>query len=213
MDNNKNEIAEASEALILASIQAVILEAQLITLVMESNQLMRALGAVRCLGLSSWCIGAGVIRNLVWDHLHSFEVQTPAADIDVVFFDGTDLSEKSERILENKLSLMEPSFNWELVNQASVHRWLTLETGVAVPPFLSLTEGVASWPEIATCVGVTLTDAGKVEIIAPHGLSDLFEMIVRWNPKCISYSAFAARVLQKNFTERWPRVKIFFAEN
>jgi len=45
---------------------------------------------------------------------------------------------------------------------------------------MSLIEGVASWPEIAT-VAVTLTPSGSIEVIAPHGLDDLFDMVVRWN--------------------------------
>jgi hypothetical protein len=31
---------------------------------------MAQLRAVRSLGLASWCIGAGAVRNLVWDALH-----------------------------------------------------------------------------------------------------------------------------------------------
>jgi uncharacterized protein len=184
------------------------LEAQLAAFVAKSSSLMRALEAARSLGLSSWCIGAGAVRNVVWDQLHCFEAETPAEDMDLVFFDDNDLSQELERLLENRLSLAEPSFNWEVVNQAGVHRWLQPYAGKKSQPFRSLAEGIASWPEVATCVGVTLTGSRNIEVIAPHGLADLFEMVVRWNPRHVSRSVYAERVAKKRFAERWPQVRV-----
>ncbi len=177
-------------------------------LVASSDPTMRALRAVRCLGLASWCIGAGAIRNLVWDHLHGFTTPTMAEDVDMVFYDASDLSVDLERRLETRLRQIQPEFNWEVVNQAAVHRWLRPAFGQAAKPFQSLAEGIASWPEVATCVGTTLTDSGTVEIIAPHGLTDLFDMIVRWNPARASRETFMNRVASKRFSERWPRVQV-----
>jgi hypothetical protein len=184
------------------------LEAQLIALVTKSHRLMRALAAARALKLSSWCIGAGVVRNLVWDHLHGFEVETPSADLDLVFFDEARVSNEFERQLERTLSVQEPGFKWEVVNQAGVHRWLAGPAGQPVAPFRSLAEGVASWPEVATCVGVSLSEDGRVGVIAPHGLDDLFGMVVRWNPTRVSSAVYAERVAAKRFDLRWPKVRV-----
>lgn len=49
------------------------LREQLISIVRASAWFMPALEAVRSLHLNSWCIGAGAVRNLVWDHLHGYE--------------------------------------------------------------------------------------------------------------------------------------------
>lgn len=114
------------------------LEARLARLAAESSSLMRALKAARSLGLSSWCIGAGVVRNLVWDHLHGFKAETPAEDIDFVFFEPSNLSPELELHLEGKLSQAEPSFNWEAVNQAAVHTWLKPSATQEPQPFGSL---------------------------------------------------------------------------
>jgi len=43
---------------------------QLRAIAQSSLPLMQALAAARGLGLASWCIGAGAVRNRVWDHLH-----------------------------------------------------------------------------------------------------------------------------------------------
>lgn len=184
------------------------LEARLAALVAQSDTLMRALQAARSLELASWCIGAGAVRNLVWDHLHGFETEAPSEDIDLVFFDSGQASHEFERALEAKLAATEAGFNWEVVNQATVHLWVTSHANRAGQPFQSLAEGIASWPEVATCVGVTLTESGKIEVIAPYGLTDLFEMVIRWNPTRVSSEVFADRVCRKRFAERWPQVKV-----
>jgi hypothetical protein len=169
---------------------------------------MQALRAARSLGLVSWCIGAGAVRNLVWDHLHGFEVPTKPEDVDLVFYEAADLSQDLERTLESKLAQAAPEFKWEVVNQAAVHKWLNPQVKQRVEPFRSLLEGVASWPEVATCVGVSLASSGQIEVVAPHGLTDLFEMVVRWNPTRVSKEVYQGRVAKKRFSERWSRVKV-----
>ena len=188
--------------------EAASLEAQLITLVSRSDTIMRALKAASALGLASWCIGAGAIRNLVWDHLHAFEHHTPPQDIDLVFHDASDLTPRRERFLALALAQKEPGLQWDVVNQARVHHWFPAFPGRPVGPLRSLVEGVASWPEVATCVGVTLNASGRLDVIAPYGLDDLFDMIVRWNPQRVTREVFLERVMKKRFVERWPNVKV-----
>lgn len=184
------------------------LEVKLITLVTESSVTMSALRAVRELRLPSWCIGAGAIRNLVWDHLHRFERATEPDDVDLIFYEPGNLSQDFEQSLGLALSSKMPSLKWDIVNQARVHHWLQSAHGRSAEPLQSLREGVASWPEVATCVGVTLTESEQIEVLAPHGLQDLFEMIIRWNPERVSREVFMNRVAQKRFVERWPRVRV-----
>ena len=38
-----------------------------------------------CVDLPDWFVGAGAIRNTVWDYLHGYTVPTPLADVDVAF--------------------------------------------------------------------------------------------------------------------------------
>jgi hypothetical protein len=83
---------------------------------------MAALRAVRSLGLSSWCIGAGSIRSLVWDALHDFHEPSYVYDVDVAYFDAeTPLTLDSE--LQARLHVTIPTLSWEVTNQAHVHQW------------------------------------------------------------------------------------------
>jgi hypothetical protein len=68
---------------------------------------------------------------------------------------------------------------------------------------------VATWPEFATAVGVTLNAKLQPEVIAPFGLNDLFAMILRRNPVRVDPKNYTRRIEQKQYTTRWPMVKVF----
>jgi hypothetical protein len=184
------------------------LEARLVALVRSSNSLMAALRAVRSLGLNSWCIGAGAVRSLVWDALHGYEQPSATEDVDVVYFDDAACAPGQDADLESRLAKAMPALRWEVTNQATVHDWFAKTLGQVVPPLQSLEEGVATWPEFATCVGVNLDDEETIGVVAPHGLDDLFGLLVRHNPLRASAATFRQRVQSKRFAERWPLLSI-----
>ena len=183
------------------------LERRLTAMVAASAPLMAALHSVRSLQLRSWCIGAGVIRSLVWDTLHGFDDRSPVEDMDVVYFDAK-ASPEHDAHLEEQLRSAMPNLCWEVTNQAGVHRWFADALGQVVAPLASLEEGVATWPEFATCVGVYLNGDGTLGVVAPHGLDDLFGLRVRHNPQRASAATYRERVQAKRFAERWPRLSI-----
>lgn len=196
-----------TERLALRVAQPVLRHAEtLARLVASSDPLMSALRCVRTLGLRSWCIGAGAVRSLVWDALHGFEPGVPA-DVDVVHFDAVAAPEMDGE-LDRRLRALMPGLNWEVTNQAHVHRWFEASLGRTVAPLDSLDEGISTWPEFATCVGVSLARDDSIHVIAPHGLDDLFELRVRHNPSRASADDFNERVRSKRFRERWPRLTI-----
>lgn len=100
-----------------------------------------------------------------------------------------------------------PDLCWEVTNPATVHEWFA-ELKEVVQPIRSLEEGVGTWPEYATCVGVNLDDSGGISVVAPHGLDDLFNMVVRHNPVRADLSTYRHRVTSKLWVERWPLLSI-----
>ena len=138
---------------------------------------------------------AGAMRNFVWDHLHGFEIETRPEDVHLLFYDATDLSKDFERILESQLALVESEFNWKVVKPSLRPHWLKSYAGTQVEPFQSLAEGIASWPEIATCVGITLTASEKIKFAACHVVADLFEIVIRWNPMRVSRAVYVQSIL------------------
>ncbi len=187
-------------------------EEALRALVRASPWLMTALRAARSLELPPWCIGAGVLRNLVWDALHGHTEPSPLADLDLVFFDAQDTSPARDAALQARLQQALPGIPWEVTNQAGVHLWFESVFGHAVGPLASLEDAVASWPEYATAVGVRLEADEGLTVIAPLGLDDLFGMVVRRNPRRVSIQTYRQRVAQKRYAQRWPDVTVIPAE-
>ena len=65
---------------------------------------MKALYAVRALNLSDGWIGAGFVRDAVWDRLHGYGQRPVAGDVDVVWFDSERSDSAQDNYLEEKLS-------------------------------------------------------------------------------------------------------------
>ncbi len=108
----------------------------------------------------SW-IGAGFVRNAVWDHLHGREFDVSRLnDIDVIFFDPADSCKEREADLEHRLRRLAPGFEWSVKNQARMQ----LRNGDA--PYRNTFDAVAHWSETATAVAARKAD-GQVEILAP----------------------------------------------
>jgi uncharacterized protein len=166
--------------------------------------LLEALAAVRAAGFGSAFVAAGAIRNTVWDFLHDRPSSGPASDIDVVYFDPADVPSSAQHLL----STWHPQFRWEVTNQATVHQWQSIDAARQIPAYVSLEAALASWPETATAVAARLAMSGEVEILAPLGLSDLFELVVRPNPKASNPAAYCFRHQEKGWQLRWPRLSI-----
>jgi len=166
---------------------------------------LSVLRAARDSGLLEWAIGARAIRNLVWDVLHGYQRRTPLADIDLVYFDSTNLGSDHERLSEERLARLLPGVPWQVKNQAAVHLWYERVFGESVPPLSSIEEAVATWPETATAVAVRLLPDDTLYVVAPFGPSDLFDMILRRNPARVSRDEFLRRCRDKAIQSKWPR--------
>lgn len=183
------------------------LERRLIALVEADRRFVGWLRAVRSIGLDDWCIGAGAVRDLVWNHLSGVSSSGPR-DVDVAYFRAVEDAPSDEARLQRRLVAFDASVPWEVTNQATVHRWFERRFGHRVDPLRSLEEAVASWPEFATSVAVTLSVDDALRVIAPYGLDDLFAMRVRRNPVRVSVETYRQRVATKRYRERWPGVRV-----
>jgi uncharacterized protein len=184
-------------------------ENELAELINESAWLRRMLGLVAALGLPDCWIGAGAVRDLVWD-IRFGDGFAPAniADVDVVFFDPDDLTPEHEREIERQLQNREPSVKWDVKNQARVHHWFEARFGHPAAPLTSTTDGVSTWPETATAVAVRLRTDGGLDIAAPFGLDDLLDGVWRGNFVRVTEAEYEARLDRKQPHRRWPAVVV-----
>jgi uncharacterized protein len=177
-------------------------------IIRANQQLWSILEAARDCDLPDWFVGAGIIRNAVWDHLHGYREPTPCTDVDVAFFDPHDLTPARDQAAQAHLHARWPDVPWEATNQAAVHCWYEQVFGYPVAPLRSSQDGIGTWPETATCVGVQLLPDDTLLVAAPCGLADLLGMVLRRNPRRVSLEEFRRRLAQKRLQEKWPRVQV-----
>jgi hypothetical protein len=179
------------------------LEEKLRNIMSTHPTLMRDLELVKCLNLPNWCIAAGYVRNFVWDYLHQYAERTPMNDVDVLYYDLTDTNEDTEKHYQNLLKLKLQGYNWSVKNQARMHDRNKEE------PYLSVEDAMKRWPETATAIGITLDEDNKLRILSPHGLEDLFELIIRRSPYFMDDNYYQQRVKNKDWLNTWPKLKSY----
>ncbi|WP_152655581.1 nucleotidyltransferase family protein [Oceanobacillus sp. CFH 90083] len=179
------------------------LEDRLITIIKEDSYIISILQAVEKLQLNDCWVAAGLIRSKVWDTL--YECHTKINDIDVIYFDQTDLSTETEKRLEAKLEKMMPGLPWSVKNQARMH------IKNSNPPYTSSFDGVAHFPETPTAVAVQMCHQ-EIKIIAPYGLEDLFQGVVKPTPYYIKgvelHSVYTERMQNKKWDTLWTNLEI-----
>jgi len=182
-------------------------EQDILNLINKDEWMMNILHVAENLGLPDWIIGAGFVRNKVWDYLHGYRKENVETnDIDLVYFDLDGNDEKADEILSEELRTR-TGLNWEVVNEAYAHKWYTIKP----PPYTSSEDAVSKWPETATCIGVKIEN-GKLKLIAPYGIRDLVNLIIRLNPAFIDKTnvenVVFERIKKKKWLEKWPKLKI-----
>ena len=169
---------------------------------------MEVLRAVRDCDPPDWVVGAGVIRDLVWDEMHAGFSAARVRDVDVAFFDPSDLSPERDLEVQRALEHRLGAVPWEAKNQAAVHTWFERVFGYPVEPLTSIADAVGTWPETATSVAVRLEPDESLRIIAPYGLEDLLNGTCRRNPRRVTMELYRRRLLSKRVAERWPKVRV-----
>jgi hypothetical protein len=159
------------------------------------------------IGLPDCWLAAGCLAQTVWNDAFGLPARHGISDIDLVYFDGGDLSAGTEaghaariRALFAELGL------WvDVKNEARVHLWYAEKFGTAQAPYVSTEDAITTFPTTATAVGVQ-PDANGLRIFSPYGLSDLLGGVVRPNKKQITRPIYEAKV--KKWLALWPRLRV-----
>jgi len=166
--------------------------------------MMSVLQQARQSKLPDWWIGAGFVRNKIWDLLHGRN-QTPISDVDLIYFDADNTSRERDAELEAQLTLAMSHVAWSVKNQARMHARNNHQ------PYASSVDALAHWTETATCIAVTLNSLNQLVLASPHGISDLVGLIARPTPNVYGANEmFIKRVNEKKWRARWPKLSIVF---
>lgn len=177
------------------------------TILKEDPIISEALRRAEVLALPDWYLGAGCIAQTVWNHLTGKEPAAHIKDLDLAYFDPTDLSKKSETRREEEVEALfrDIHIKVDVKNQARVHLWYKEAFGYPIDPYPSVEAAISSWPTTATCIGVR-TYKGQFTVYAPYGLNDLFDMVARPNKVQITEEIYMKKV--NRWKACWPGLKI-----
>lgn len=185
-------------------------EEDILGIVREDVWMMKILAAVRLLALPDSWVCAGFVRSKVWDVQHGFTDRTPLPDVDVIYFDASDVREEAEKLQEERLREIYPHAPWSVKNQARMHEVNNL------PPYSSAVDGMSKFPETATALGLSLDDQGNLILAAPHGVDDVINMELRPTPHFRAnrqlHHIYNKRMATKNWQAAWPQLRITFLD-
>jgi uncharacterized protein len=183
----------------------------IIQLISEDKWMIDILKAVKSLNLLDWWICAGFVRSKVWDVLHGFAERTPLPDVDVIYFDDTNIEELEEKKLERKLKTIDPTVPWSVKNQARMHIINNF------PPYSSSIDAISKFPETVTALGVTLTETDELILAAPYGIEDVVNLTVKPTPYFQETKErariYEERVRKKNWKGIWYKINVVHIEN
>ncbi len=177
--------------------------ARLERIIRSDPDLMRLLEYLRDVALPQWRIVSGCLYQTVWNVLTHRRRGTGILDFDVIYFDDGDLSWEAEDAVIRRVAAPGPV---QIRNQARVHLWYEQHFGVPYAPLRSTDEALLRYPQIVGAVGARLERDGRLEIVAPFGLDDLFGMVMRPNPRFPHPATFAAKATRARAI--WPEVTV-----
>ncbi|USQ96897.1 nucleotidyltransferase family protein [Caulobacter sp. RL271] len=188
------------------------LETRLIEIVRATPTTWAVLETVRDLDLPDWMIFSGAVYQPVWNHLTGRDLTYGIKDYDVAYHDDSDTSYEAEDVVIQRVAAaFEPPLRdlVEVRNQARVHLWFEKKFGAdePYPPLEDSAAALKRFVATAFCVGVRLEKDDSLNVWAPFGLEDLFDLRLRPNPLRVKGAGGWARTTG-SAKARWPEISI-----
>jgi hypothetical protein len=166
-----------------------------------NRTLTEVLARAAVMALPGWYLVAGCLYQTVWNVATGQPPEAGILDYDLAYFDGSDLSWEAEDVViragqEVFAGLPAPV---QIRNQARVHLWYEQKFGLPCPPHESTEAAIDTFEATTACLGVRAELHGRWRIYAPHGLADVFNLVVRPNPVLAPGDVYQAK------TSRWQR--------
>ncbi|WP_428750906.1 nucleotidyltransferase family protein [Vibrio cionasavignyae] len=170
-----------------------------ITTLMHQDALRsKILSCVASVGFQPCYLAAGFVRNLIWDDLHNRTTPTPLNDVDVIYFDPSEMDSSGQQRIEAYLNNTMPSIGWQVRNQALMH------SRNGHQPYTDIIHAMSYWPEKETAIAVR-KNGEQIECISAFGADTLLAGKLTHNPSA-PIALFWQRVHSKNWLNQWPKL-------
>ncbi|GAB3567727.1 hypothetical protein GCM10027445_16480 [Amycolatopsis endophytica] len=94
----------------------------------------------------------------------------------------------------------------EIRNEARVHLWYEQKFGVRCAPHPSTEAAIDSFAATTCCVGIRAEPGQRWRVYAPHGLADVFGLVVRPNPLLAPGHVYETKTAR--WREQWPALTV-----
>lgn len=174
----------------------------------RNEVLLEVLRRAAVLNLPGWYLTAGCLFQTVWNVVTDRPPAAGIKDYDIFYFDDRDLSWEAE---DRVIAAARETFDGlpaeaEVRNEARVHLWYQQKFGVECPPYESTEAAIDSFAATTCCLGVRLTDGGRWRVYAPHGLADVFNLVLRPNPVLAPRSVYETKAAR--WLQQWPELTV-----
>ncbi|SEQ50868.1 hypothetical protein SAMN05216548_10577 [Faunimonas pinastri] len=183
--------------------------ARLEAIVRADPTLMLLLRTLRSVDLPQWRLAAGCLYQTVWSVLSDVPRGTGIRDYDIVYFDADPSWEAEDRAIRRVGDdLKKVGFEGvaEVRNQARVHLWYEERFGAPYAALASADEALSRYAAIVHAVAVRLGPDDRLDIAAPFGLADLFDMVIRPNEANLAPGSYLAKAERARAI--WPRLTV-----
>nr|WP_241259172.1 nucleotidyltransferase family protein [Ligilactobacillus pobuzihii] len=193
---------------VLSRRKFIVYEEKFLDIISQNAEINEIFTILEKMHLRQATICGGTIRNLIWNTLTGRHSSLKIGDIDVYYHDPSQSYEDylfTQEILNQNHSL----YLWNLQNIA-----LPARHASHIHFYDSIEKTLAGFPETCTSIGVQRDHLKNYQIIAPYGLTDLFNLNVKPTPGYRNgqpgHQRYVQRINNKNWATQWPELKIEF---
>ncbi|QPC89497.1 nucleotidyltransferase family protein [Mesorhizobium sp. INR15] len=182
--------------------------AAFLDIVLADPLVREALAGARRLALPDWLVVSGVLYNSVWNHLAGKPSGYGIKDVDLFYFDDTDLSyEAEDRVIAGAAPVFAGlPLPVEIRNQARVHLWYPRKFGQPCPRYTNASESVGYFASKTHAVGLRFDADGQPDLVAPFGLDDIFSFRITPNKMMDNQRTHEAKGSRAK--ANWPEISV-----
>ncbi len=152
----------------------------IISILKQNKDLMLVLDYINTLKLPNFYLAGGAIFQTVWNYYDNNPLNKGIKDIDIIYYDASDMSVEKDLAIYNKVKNHFKNLNYEfdISNEARMHLWTKEHNHMDIAQYKNSEDAIDNWIATVHAIGIT-KENDKIKIYAPYGLSDIFSKTIR----------------------------------
>lgn len=158
-------------------------QCEIFTSILQKNEdLMIILDYIDTLKLPNFYIAAGSVFQTIWNYYDNKPLNYGIKDIDIIYYDSSNVSKDSEKQIENKIinffEKQNLNYEFDVHNEARMHLWKKENENKNIDQYKNSEDAIDQWIATVHAIGIT-KENNVIKIYAPYGLSDIFSRTIR----------------------------------